>query len=107
MAIKGQASKDALIQELLNYFGDRAFQYDKEIRVNMMEDGQLTQIKLTLTAAKVMVNAGGDAAMPGDTVEEVAAAPVQANLDASKAANIETSATEKENLSKLLRSLGL
>ena len=107
MAIKGQASKDALIQELLNYFGDRAFQYDKEIRVNMMEDGQLTQIKLTLTAAKVMVNAGGDAAMPGDTVEEVAAAPVQATLDASKVVNIETSAAEKENLSKLLRSLGL
>lgn len=107
MALKGQASKEALIQELLNYFGDRAFQYDKEIRVNMMEDGQLTQIKLTLTAAKVMVNAGGDVAMPGDTVEEVAAVPVQETIDAPKVANIETSAAEKENLSKLLRSLGL
>ena len=107
MAIKGQASKEALIQELLTYFGDRAFQYNKEIRVNMMEDDQLTQIKLTLTAAKVMVNAGGDAAVPGGTVEEVAAAPVQATFDASKAVNIETSAVEKENLSKLLRSLGL
>ena len=72
--IKGQASKEALIQELLNYFGDRAFQYDKEIRVNMMEDGQLTQIKLTLTAAKVMVNDGGDAAVPGGAAEEIAAA---------------------------------
>lgn len=107
MAIKGQASKEALIQELLNYFGDRAFQYDKEIRVNMVEDGQLTQIKLTLTAAKVIVNAGGDAAVPGGAVEEIAAAPVQATLDAPKVANIETSAAEKENLSKLLRSLGL
>lgn len=105
--IKGQASKEALIQELLNYFGDRAFQYDKEIRVNMMEDGQLTQIKLTLTAAKVMVNAGGDAAVPGAAGEEIAATPVQATLDAPKVANIETSAAEKENLSKLLRSLGL
>ena len=105
--IKGQARRDAVIGEVLNDFGDRAFQYDKEIRVNMMEDGQLTQIKLTLTAAKVMVNAGGDAAMPGDTVEEIAAAPVQATLDAPKVTNIETSAAEKENLSKLLRSLGL
>ena len=107
MAIKGQASKEALIQELLTYFGDRAFQYDKEIRVNMMEDGQLTQIKLTLTAAKVIVNVGGDAAVPGGATEEAAAAPVQATLDAPKVANIETSAAEKENLSKLLRSLGL
>ena len=106
MAIKGQASKDALIRELLNYFGNRAFQYDKEIRVNMMEDGQLTQIKLTLTAAKVMVNAGGDAAIPGET-KETAAAPSQETSVASKAADTETSAEEKANLSALLRSLGL
>ena len=105
--IKGQASKDALIRELLNYFGDRAFQYDKEIRVPWTENGDKVQIKLTLTVAKVMVNAGGDAAVPGGTAEEVAAAPVQATLDAPKVANIETSAAEKENLSKLLRSLGL
>ena len=107
MAIKGQASKDALIRELSNYFGNRAFQYDKEIRVNMMEDGQLTQIKLTLTAAKVMVNAGGDAAVPGGAVEEVAAAPSQETSFASKIADTETSAEEKANLSALLRSLGL
>ena len=104
MALKGQVSKDALIQELLNYFGNRAFKYDKEIRVNCVEDGQTVQIKIALTAAKALVNVGEDAATPG---EEVAAAPVQATLDAPKVTNIETSAEEKENLSKLLRSLGL
>lgn len=106
MALKGAQAKEEITKKILEIFPS-AFQYDKEIRVNMMEDGQLTQIKLTLTAAKVMVNAGGDVAMPGGAVEEVAAAPAQATFDAPKAANIETSAAEKENLSKLLRSLGL
>lgn len=106
MALKGAQAKEEITKKILEVFPS-AFQYDKEIRVNMMEDGQLTQIKLTLTAAKVMVNAGGDVAVPGDTVEEVAAAPTQATFDAPKTANIETSAAEKENLSKLLRSLGL
>ena len=106
MALKGAQAKEEITKKILEVFPS-AFHYDKEIRVNMMEDGQLTQIKLTLTAAKVMVSAGGDATVPGDTVEEVAAAPVQATLDAPKVANIETSAAEKENLSKLLRSLGL
>lgn len=106
MALKGAQAKEEITKKILEVFPS-AFQYDKEIRVNMMEDGQLTQIKLTLTAAKVMVNVGGDAAVPGGAAEEAAAAPVQATLDAPKAANIETSAAEKENLSKLLRSLGL
>ena len=105
MAIKGQASKDALIQELLNYFGNRAFQYDKDIRVNMVEDGQLIQIKLALTAAKAIVDVGGDTVVPGGSIE--AAAPSQETLVAPQVENIEVSAEEKENLSKLLRSLGL
>lgn len=106
MALKGTQAKEEITKKILEVFPS-AFQYDKEIRIPWTENGEQIQIKLTLTAAKVMVNAGGDVAMPGNTVEKVAAAPVQANLDASKAANIETSAAEKENLSKLLRSLGL
>ena len=106
MALKGSQAKEEITKKILEVFPS-AFQYDKEIRVPWMENGEQVQIKLTLTAAKVMVNVGGDAAMPGDTVEEVAAVPVQATLDAPKVANIETSAAEKENLSKLLRSLGL
>ena len=106
MALKGSQAKEEITKKILEVF-PAAFRYDKEIRIPWTEDGEQVQIKVALTAAKVMVNAGGDAAMPGDTVEEVAAAPVQATLDAPKVANIETSAAEKENLSKLLRSLGL
>ena len=106
MALKGSQAKEEITKKILEVFPS-AFQYDKEIRIPWIENGEQVQIKLTLTAAKVMVNAGGDAAIPGGTAEEVAAAPVQTTLDAPKVANIETSAAEKENLSKLLRSLGL
>lgn len=106
MALKGTQAKEEITKKILEVFPS-AFQYDKEIRVPWTENGEQVQIKLTLTAAKVMVNVGGDVAVPGGTAEEVAAAPVQATLEASKATNIETSAAEKENLSKLLRSLGL
>ena len=106
MALKGSQAKEEITKKILEVFPS-AFQYDKEIRIPWTENGEQVQIKLTLTAAKVMVNEGGDAAVPGGAAEEIAAAPVQATLDAPKVANIETSAAEKENLSKLLRSLGL
>ena len=106
MALKGAQAKEEITKKILEVFPS-AFQYDKEIRVPWTENGEQIQVKLTLTAAKVMVNVGGDAAVPGGAAEEAAAAPVQATLNAPKVANIETSAAEKENLSKLLRSLGL
>ena len=103
MAIKGAIAKQEVTQKILETFPS-AFQYDKEIRIPWAEDGVPVQLKLTLTAAKVAVGVGGDVAMPG---EEMAGAPIQEDSVAPKVANIETSAEEKENLSKLLRSLGL
>ena len=104
MAIKGTIAKQEVTQKILETFPS-AFQYDKEIRIPWVEDGVPVQLKLTLTAAKVAVGAGGDVAMPGEMPN--AAAPIQEDLVAPKVVNIETSAEEKENLSKLLRSLGL
>lgn len=106
MAIKGSIAKQEIAQKILETFKG-SFQYDKEIRIPWIENGEQIQIKLTLTAAKAIVDAGGDIAMPGNIAVEVAAASAQETSVSSKAANIETSAEEKENLSKLLRSLGL
>lgn len=106
MALKGAIAKEEIIKKILEVF-PAAFRYDKEIRIPWTEEGEQVQIKVALTAAKVMVNAGGDAAVPGGAVEEVAAAPSQETSVASKAADTETSAEEKANLSALLRSLGL
>lgn len=73
MAVKGQVAKQQVTQEILKYFGDKAFIYDKDIRVNWVEDGQPCQIKITLTASKVAVEQGGDAAVPGDVVSTTSA----------------------------------
>ena len=106
MALKGAVAKEEITKKILEVF-PAAFRYDKEIRIPWTEDGEQVQIKVALTAAKVMVNAGGDAAVPGSAFEEFAAAPSQETSVAPKAANTETSAEEKANLSALLRSLGL
>lgn len=100
MALKGQIAKEEITKKILETFSG-AFQYDKEIRIPWVEDGQQVQIKITLTTAKAIVNMGGDIAIPGATAQS------NITLDETKTTNIETSSEEKENLSKLLRSLGL
>ena len=105
MALKGAIAKQEVAQKILDTFKD-SFVYEKEIRIPWIEEGIPLQLKLTLTAAKVMVDAGGDTVIPGKT-KETAAAPSQETSFASKIADTETSAEEKANLSALLRSLGL
>ena len=105
---KGQVAKQQIAQEILKYFGEKAFVYDKDIRINWVEDGQPCQIKITLTAAKVAVEKDGDVALP-------AAAPIpkaemvdfEASTPAPVAAPAEPSAQEKKNIQDLLAKLGL
>ena len=105
MALKGAIAKQEVTQKILDTFKD-SFVYEKEIRIPWVEEGVPLQLKVTLTAAKVMVDAGGDTVVPGET-KETAAMPSQETSVAPKVANTETSAEEKANLSALLRSLGL
>lgn len=60
---KGQLAKEEIAKKILATF-DGSFKYDKEIRVPIMENGELVQVKITLTAAKTNVEAGGDTAAP-------------------------------------------
>lgn len=57
MAAKGAAAKEQIIQKLLDTF-EGSFKYDKEIRIPIMENGELLQIKCTLTCAKSNVEGG-------------------------------------------------
>ena len=107
MAIRGTKAKEELTQELLNYFGDKAFKYDKEIRVNLIEDGQPVQIKLSLTAAKVAVTEGGDAALPGDMPMPLEQAPLGTFNAAEPSVVAQPTEQERHNVSELLKSLGL
>lgn len=66
MAIKGATSKNIIAKKILETF-EGAFQYDKEIRIPIVEDGETIQIKIALTCSKTNVAAGGDTALPGAT----------------------------------------
>ena len=60
---KGSESKSIITKKILETF-DGAFLNDKEIRIPIEENGEIIQIKCTLTAAKVNVEAGSAAAVP-------------------------------------------
>lgn len=108
---KGQVAKQQVTQEILKYFGDKAFIYDKDIRVNWVEDGQPCQIKITLTASKVAVEQGGDAAVPGSIKPAVTAIPKSEMIDfeapAAPAPVAAPTAEEKQNIKELMARLGL
>lgn len=60
---RGTESKEFITQKILETF-EGSFKYDKEIRIPVLENGETVQIKVTLTAAKVNVENGGDVAVP-------------------------------------------
>ena len=111
MAVKGAIAKEQVIKELLTYFGDRAFKYDKDIRVNCIENGEPVQIKIALTAAKVAVEQGGDAAVPGSVTPTAPAIPKAEMIDfeapAAPAPVAAPTAEEKQNIKELMAKLGL
>ena len=101
MAVKGAEAKQKITQKILETFPN-SFIYDKEIRIPVEENGEIIQIKITLTAAKVAVSPDGMEAVP-------AATPASDGvLDFSThAERIEPTDEEKHNIASLLQSLGL
>ena len=96
MAVKGQKAKQDITKKILETFKG-SFTHEKEIRIPYVEDGVDGQIKVVLTAAKVMVENGEDAAVPGDKPS-----PITDNEPAPAA----PSAEEQERLQMLLNKLG-
>lgn len=99
---RGANEKLAVQTKILETFPG-SFAYEKEIRVPMVdENGETIQIKVTLTAAKTNVEAGGDVAIPGAakvtpvvSTPEVVTEPIKA------------SAEEQNAVSDLMAQLGL
>ena len=54
MALKGSISKEIVTKKILETF-EGSFQYEKEIRIPMEEDGNQIQLKCVLTCAKTNV----------------------------------------------------
>ena len=93
---KGAAAKQEITKKILEVFeGSFVYNDGKEIRVPIVENGEVVQIKITLTAAKVAVEAGADTAVPGAT-------PTKAE-DGVK----EITADEKNEVNDLISALGL
>lgn len=93
---RGTESKEIITRKILETF-ENSFKYDKEIRIPIVENGELIQIKVTLTAAKVNVESGGDTAVP-----------VAGNASTVNSSdNLMITEQEKEDTMKLLQSLNL
>lgn len=91
---RGSQVKEEITQKILETF-EGSFRYEKEIRIPMLENGELIQVKVTLTAAKTNVEHGGDKAVPG------AATPVASSQSS------ELTEEEKKETADLLASLNL
>lgn len=99
MALKGSVSKEIVMQKILETFKG-SFQYEKEIRIPMEEDGNQIQLKCVLTCAKTNVEPNGDVAIPGET-------PATAGIPASEKTFVEPTQEEKDNVQKLMQMLNL
>ena len=97
MAARGTQAKEEITKKILETF-EGSFINEKEIRVPVEENGEIVQIKITLTAAKVNVDnpAGGGASVQTNV-------PVE---NKATEANLITPA-EKESVEAMLERLGL
>lgn len=112
MALKGAIAKQEIANKILEMFGEIAFTYDKDIRINWVENGEPVQIKIALTAAKVAVEKDGDSAIPGSIKPTAPMIPKSEMIDfdapaAPAPAPVEPTVEEKENIKLLMQRLGL
>lgn len=103
MAAKGTESKKIIFNKLQELFSNSFFEEeDKILRIPLDENGTRVEIKVTLTAAKNNLGEGGTtplSAFSNDPVSNVVSTPATEELEPTQ--------EEKDNVSKLLASLGL
>lgn len=91
---KGTQAKTEITNKILEVFGG-AFVNDKEIRIPWEENGEVVQIKVALTCAKVNIeNAGG-----AGTVQQTTSVPAPEDRKITE--------TEKQEVNNLIEKLGL
>ena len=98
---KGALAKEQVMKKILETFPE-AFAYEKELRIPMLENGELIQIKVALTCAKTNVELGADTATPGDF-------PPPSNTPVTPTSNtpVEPTTEEKQAVADILRKLNL
>ena len=96
---RGQKSKKIISDKIINMF-EGAFLYDKEIRIPIEEDGEVIQVKCTLTAAKTNVEQGSENEVPS-------AVNIETEVVEDEKKIVKISDEEKANLASLMKSLNL
>lgn len=105
MAARGSESKEKITQQILNAFNG-SFIYDKEIRIPIVENGEVLQIKCVLTCAKTNVDCGSDVAIPGSSLNTKVETKVEVNTTIPKE-EVKITEEEKNNIKSLMNILGL
>lgn len=101
MAAKGSIVKAETFKTIMDMFpGSFMYNDGKELRINCIEDGNLVQLKLTLTAAKEPIEDGGvlDFAKKTETTAQTTSAAPQ---------SFEPTEEEKNIVNDLISKLGL
>lgn len=101
MALKGSIVKEEVANKILETFTG-SFKYEKEIRIPMMENGEMVQLKCVLTCAKVNVEPNGDTAIPGASSTEInfGSTPIEEKI-------VEATDEEKATVARLAKMLDL
>ena len=105
MAVRGAESKNVVFAKLQEIFPD-AFWEDqgKILRIPLDENGTRVEIKVSLTAAKN--NLGGDS-VPSAFEATPATHAIPSAFESVPVTSTEPTQEEKENVSRLIASLGL
>lgn len=109
MAAKGTESKNAIFEKLFSIYSDAFWENEgKVLRIPMDENGTRVEIKVQLTAAKN--NLGGEAIPSAfTTVTPTFDIGVQSTQkkEMKEVSTAEMTEEEKQNVEKLIKSLGL
>lgn len=105
MAAKGTESKIEVGNKIIDSFGEKAFWNieGKEIRINVVENGEPLQIKVAFTVAKNAIDLN-EVGVEIGTKEKV---PALVFSEASDVDKIEASEEEKNAVADLMKELGL
>ena len=103
---KGAATKAKVLKEIMNLYGDAAFLSPdgKELRIEATEDGEIVQIKVALTCAKVNIERGGEAISAPTPAKVSATAAVPSNPATNLTGPTEE---EKQMIANLLEKMGM
>ena len=101
MAAKGTESKNIIFAKLQEVFPNSFWEENNKIlRIPLDENGSRVEVKVTLTAAKT--NLGGE-----DPASAFDSTPIVNSNSSTPNTVLEPTEEEKENVSKLIASLGL